>query len=463
MEIKVTTTTETKIVSCNNLDDWNTFKFVHSKISKGTLKAGMIVSGKGFSSDIEHILNQFIDRNISDFEVLKEIDAALKPLGLHTVTVGPEDHQLHFLDLVPPQIEDISLEQLTKLEKETHGVLASNELEQNQKEVLNNFLNEINEHIHNKYSQNPQVLYALDKEKNELNKIQESKDSSNSNNQKQIVMSNKNVDQELVNKFLKDKKPYSNLQYVRGNVFNFEDKGEYATFSVKIQEDRIKDAESGISIPNIESTFINVFAKGKTLDKLKADGISNKSFVEVSGKSEFKNYKDSKELNNSSNTLYASSIVSHEFEKGVKLDFKFRYPNKLQLKGNLVSSPDVLVVKDDQLMVKLNLATNETYKDKQDNWQETVKYSEAVLFGQAAADAIQSEFGKGDPVILSGMVNNNVYQDAENDTKRYSSNMVATDMKIDLAQFKSRLNKNEKNVAVEAEKKNDNNNGRGMN
>lgn len=105
--------------------------------------------------------------------------------------------------------------------------------------------------------------------------------------------------------------------------------------------------------------------------------------------------------------------------------------NSVRLVGNLGMDPEVRNFDNNRSLVRISLATNETYRnDKGDKVTET-QWHNLIFWGQQAKLAEQF-LKKGDEVAIEGKLSNRNYIDKEG-IKRYVTEIVVNDfMRIGL-------------------------------
>ena len=99
--------------------------------------------------------------------------------------------------------------------------------------------------------------------------------------------------------------------------------------------------------------------------------------------------------------------------------------NRVQLIGNLGTAPEVVEFKKDQKLVKLTLATNESYKNKKGEVIKETQWHNLVVFGPNAKIAEQY-LEKGKEICVEGKLKNRSYEDKEGN-KRYVTEIVVND------------------------------------
>ena len=96
--------------------------------------------------------------------------------------------------------------------------------------------------------------------------------------------------------------------------------------------------------------------------------------------------------------------------------------NKVQLIGNLGTTPEVVEFKEGQKLVKLTLATNESYKNKDGEIIKETQWHNLVVFGPNAKVAEQY-LEKGKEICIEGKLSNRSYDD-KNGNKKYVTEII---------------------------------------
>ena len=96
--------------------------------------------------------------------------------------------------------------------------------------------------------------------------------------------------------------------------------------------------------------------------------------------------------------------------------------NKVQLIGNLGADPEVRHTGDGRAIANLNIATTESWKDKQGEKQEKTEWHRVVIFGPLA-EVAEKWLKKGASVYLEGKLQTRKWQD-ESGNDRYSTEVV---------------------------------------
>lgn len=103
--------------------------------------------------------------------------------------------------------------------------------------------------------------------------------------------------------------------------------------------------------------------------------------------------------------------------------------NKVILVGSLGADPDVRYTGGGAAVANLNLATNESYKDKvSGEWQERTEWHRVVLFGRMG-EVAKEYLRKGSQIYIEGRLQTRKWQDKEG-RDHYTTEIIATDMQM---------------------------------
>ena len=102
--------------------------------------------------------------------------------------------------------------------------------------------------------------------------------------------------------------------------------------------------------------------------------------------------------------------------------------NKVILVGNLGADPEVRQSPNGSVVANLNVATGESWKDQQGQWQERTEWHRVVLFGRTA-EVARDYLRKGSKIYLEGRLQTRKWQD-KNGQDRYTTEIVANDMQM---------------------------------
>jgi single-strand DNA-binding protein len=99
--------------------------------------------------------------------------------------------------------------------------------------------------------------------------------------------------------------------------------------------------------------------------------------------------------------------------------------NSVRLVGNLGMDPEVKIYDTDKKMVRLSIATNETYKNDKGEKVTDTQWHNLVFWGMQAKIA-EDILKKGDEVVIEGKLTNRNYTDKEG-IKRYMCEVVVNE------------------------------------
>ncbi len=97
--------------------------------------------------------------------------------------------------------------------------------------------------------------------------------------------------------------------------------------------------------------------------------------------------------------------------------------NRVTLIGNLGKDPEVRRLDSGAIVAQFSLATNESYKDKEGNWQNLTEWHNIVVWRELAERA-EKYFKKGNLMYVEGKITHRKYTDA-NGVERYITDIVA--------------------------------------
>lgn len=102
--------------------------------------------------------------------------------------------------------------------------------------------------------------------------------------------------------------------------------------------------------------------------------------------------------------------------------------NKVILIGNLGRDPEIRRLDNGAVVAKFSIATNESYKDKNGEWQNLTEWHDIVMWRQLAERA-EKYLAKGRLVFIEGKLTHRKYQDKEG-IDRYVTEVVAHQLKL---------------------------------
>ena len=97
--------------------------------------------------------------------------------------------------------------------------------------------------------------------------------------------------------------------------------------------------------------------------------------------------------------------------------------NRVMLLGNLGQDPELRMTSGGQAVLKLRLATSETYLDRNKVRQERTEWHSVVVWGKRA-EALSKFLTKGSRIFVEGGLRTSSYDDKEGH-KRYRTEVVA--------------------------------------
>ena len=102
--------------------------------------------------------------------------------------------------------------------------------------------------------------------------------------------------------------------------------------------------------------------------------------------------------------------------------------NKVQLIGNLGNAPEIKTLESGKKLARLNLATNESYKNAQGEKVTETQWHNVIAWDKTA-EIIEKYFTKGLEVMVEGKLINRNYTDKDG-VKRYITEVQANELLI---------------------------------
>lgn len=99
--------------------------------------------------------------------------------------------------------------------------------------------------------------------------------------------------------------------------------------------------------------------------------------------------------------------------------------NKVMLLGNLGADPELRVTGGGQAVLKLRLATTETYLDRNNARQERTEWHSVTLWGKRG-EALSKFLTKGERIFVEGRLQTSSYE--KDGEKRYRTEVVASNI-----------------------------------
>ena len=90
--------------------------------------------------------------------------------------------------------------------------------------------------------------------------------------------------------------------------------------------------------------------------------------------------------------------------------------NKVQLIGNLGTTPEIITLDDGKRIAKFSLATNETYKDSSGQKVTDTQWHNIIAWNNIAS-IVQQFLQKGSELIIEGRLRSRSFDDKEGNTK----------------------------------------------
>ena len=128
-------------------------------------------------------------------------------------------------------------------------------------------------------------------------------------------------------------------------------------------------------------------------------------------------------------------MVSEEFESvcgGYPLPDKGEYEvpksvNKVILVGNVGQDPEVKYIASGAPVARISLATNERFKDRNDQWQDRTEWHSVVAW-QRLAEIVGEYVRKGSKLYVEGKLQTSSWEDGQSGEKKYRTEIVARDI-----------------------------------
>ncbi len=102
--------------------------------------------------------------------------------------------------------------------------------------------------------------------------------------------------------------------------------------------------------------------------------------------------------------------------------------NKVTLIGNLGRDPEVRHFENGSMVAKFSVATNESYRDKNGEWQTNTEWHDIVVW-RGLAERAEKSLKKGSLVYIDGKLTHRKYQDKDGND-RYITEVVANTFRL---------------------------------
>src|SRR5262249_4837441 len=99
--------------------------------------------------------------------------------------------------------------------------------------------------------------------------------------------------------------------------------------------------------------------------------------------------------------------------------------NRVMLLGNLGQDPELKVTQGGQAVLKLRLATTESYLDRNNTRQERTEWHSVTIWGKRG-EALANILTNGSSIFIEGSIRTSSYE--KNGEKRYSTEIVANNI-----------------------------------
>src|SRR5262249_49521271 len=99
--------------------------------------------------------------------------------------------------------------------------------------------------------------------------------------------------------------------------------------------------------------------------------------------------------------------------------------NRVLLLGNLGADPELRVTQGGQAILKLRLATTESYLDRNNTRQERTEWHSVTLWGKRG-EALSKFLTKGERIFVEGSLRTSSYE--KDGEKRYRTEVVASNI-----------------------------------
>lgn len=101
--------------------------------------------------------------------------------------------------------------------------------------------------------------------------------------------------------------------------------------------------------------------------------------------------------------------------------------NKVILVGNVGKDPEVRYSPSGTPVAKFSLATNERFKDRNDEWQERTEWHSIVAW-QRLAEIVGEYVAKGSKLYVEGKIQTSSWEDRQSGDRKYRTEIVARDL-----------------------------------
>jgi len=99
--------------------------------------------------------------------------------------------------------------------------------------------------------------------------------------------------------------------------------------------------------------------------------------------------------------------------------------NRVQLIGNIGKEPEISYLPNGTAVAKLSIATTDSYKNKQEEWQETTEWHKVIVFGTLAQN-VEKYLKKGSKVYIEGKLKTRSWE--KDGVKHYATDIMGNEM-----------------------------------
>lgn len=107
--------------------------------------------------------------------------------------------------------------------------------------------------------------------------------------------------------------------------------------------------------------------------------------------------------------------------------------NKVLLIGHAGNDPEVRTIESGSTVARVSLATNESYKDKEGNWQSITEWHNLILW-RDLADRARDQVKKGSTLYVEGKITSRKYTDRDGVEKSITDIVVGSFRVLDKKQ-----------------------------
>jgi single-strand DNA-binding protein len=101
--------------------------------------------------------------------------------------------------------------------------------------------------------------------------------------------------------------------------------------------------------------------------------------------------------------------------------------NSIQLIGNVGKEPEIKYTNSGTAVAKFSIATNESYKDNNDELQDRTEWHNIVAWDKLA-EIISKYVRKGEKIYVQGRVQTRSWDDKKSGEKKYMTEVVVKDL-----------------------------------